>query len=418
VRKEVSIPHWVPLIGSEEETELPLREFIYLDEVSVISLLASLTREITESRTISETNEKQTSWKLTLKSVISKIPILGRITRETHRIKRDTEEVNRKSEIQSKFDELYSKTSNNLELAAGEEGVEIPVSNLNEGGIVELQVDFSAHELFHFYKAYQYLFDVFESQTDDYSQEEEEIIELMGSLFGNQIPVVGKAVNYRVVDGQICSIDMIDEEDAEELQIVGTLDPDILWQDASQFLYDENQFTVYARVPKTHLQKDWDPVKLTRVIRSINKPIGDQLSQMIEFGLTQAKQELDEGDFDTESDTDHRVGKLVGDYYNHIEEEYMEDGNTIDGERRSWLLEKAYSTSLTSTDSSDVEIGLEVLKNLTDLLEDEEGLELDRDQLSDYRMKLISRQNNEDSDIQTNSEGGNYLEVNFVAVYW
>jgi hypothetical protein len=54
-------PSWVPYFGEkqENEEELPLREFIYLDEVAVISLLASLTREVTESRIDVETTEKQ-----------------------------------------------------------------------------------------------------------------------------------------------------------------------------------------------------------------------------------------------------------------------------------------------------------------------------------------------------------------------
>lgn len=408
----VSIPSWVPYLGSEKEEKLPLREFIYLDEVSVISLLASLTREITESRTDKATTERKKTWRFRL---LKWIPWVG-ASRETHRISRDSEEVNRKSEIQSKFDELYSKTSDNFELSVNENNIEKPISELERGGIMELHVDFSAHELFHFYKAYQYLFDVFEAHTEDFSQEEEEIIELMGSLFGEQIPVVGEVINYRIVDDEIRSADDLNDDQGEKLQIAGTLDPDMLWQEPSQFLYDENQFLIYARIPEPKLQDDWDPVKLTRVIKSINEPIGNKLRQIIEFGLTQAKQELDEADFDPESKDSNKLGPLPTEYFDHIENEYLEAG--ISSEQRRELLENAYAASITGEDSSEVEIGAEVLKNVTDELVKKRNADLDRNELSDYRIDLVNGEEAEIEVEQSEDSDDKYLEVSFVAVYW
>jgi len=73
--------------------------------------------------------------------------------------------------------------------------------------------------------------------------------------------------------------------------IVGTLDPEILWQDPRTFLYEEIQFRAYVRVPEAKFRKKWGPVKLTRVIRSISEEVGDRLSGMMEFGLKQAKED-------------------------------------------------------------------------------------------------------------------------------
>jgi len=398
--------------GSSEE-EFTLREFIYLDEVSVVSLLASLTREITESRTDSETIESQKRYRFRLRAFTSQIPGFD-ASRERLNINRDTEEVVRKSEIQSKFDELYGETADNFQLAAGQSEVCIPVSELQEGGVLELKIEFSAHELYHLYKAYRYIFDVLEDHVEEFDAEQKQIIELMGSLFGDQIPVVGEAVNYRVVENEIRSLDTIeDDEEAEPLQIVGTLDPDMLWQEASTFLYEENQFTAYVRVPEAEFQNDWDPLKLTRVIRSISEEIGDSLSSMIEVGLKEAKQELDETDLE---DGDESID-LVQDQHEAYFDEIEEMGEIeLNGGRRQELVQEAFAEVLGEQESSEIEIQTDLLKNITDLVEEQEGLDLDRGELSDLRIELMSQKSDQGATLST--EDGNHLEVSFVAIYW
>lgn len=409
----LSLPGWVPYFGSSEDEELTLREFIYLDEVSVVSLLASLTREITESRTDTETSETQRRSKFWFKAFTSKIPGIGG-SHERLNISRDTEEVVRKSEIQSKFDELYSKTSSEFQLGPDNEELRTSVSELEEGGVMEVEIEFSAHELYHFYRAYQYLFDVFEEHVEELDQEQKQIVELMGSLFGDQIPVIGEAVNYRVVDGEILSSDCVsDEMEDEPLEIVGTLDPEMLWQDPSTFLYDENQFTAYVRIPDAGLQEEWDPVKLTRVIRSISEEVGDRLSGMIEFGLKQAKEELNEADLEDGEETTGLLEDVHGTYFDNIED--MEDIE-IGEEKRRKLVREAGAETVSGSGSSELELQTGVLKQVTDLVEDEENVDLDRGELSDLRVKLIDEQDEQDIDVVT--EKGNYLEVSFVAIYW
>lgn len=412
VGRRLNIFRWVSLFGSSEE-EFTLREFIYLDEVSVVSLLASLTREITESRTDTETTESQKRSRFRLRAFTSKIPGFG-AAHERLNINRDTEEVVRKSEIQSKFDELYGETADNFQLAAGQDDVCIPVSEFQEGGVSELEIEFSAHELYHFYNAYQYIFDVFEEHVEEFDAEQKQIIELMGSLFGERIPVVGEATNYRVAENEIRSLDTIeDDEEAEPLQIVGTLDPDMLWQEASTFLYEENKFTAYVRVPEAKLQEDWDPLKLTRVIRSISAEIGDSLSGMIEMSLKEAKQELDETDLEDEDESIDLVQDSHDTYLDKIEEM---GGIELDEDRRQELVEEAFAEVLGGQESSKVEIQTDLLKNIADLAEEQENLDLDRGELSDLRIELMSQKSGQG--VTPSTEDGNYLEVSFVAIYW
>lgn len=413
------MPMWVPSFltsESEDEDELPLREFIYLDEVSVVSLLASLTREVTEARTDIDMTENRKRWRFRLKAALSHLPVVGggSASRETVSVDRDTEEVVRRSQIESKFDELYAETSPHLQLTEKDTKSGVPVSNLSKGGLLEVDVEFSGHELFHYYKAFQYLIDIAEGAEYEFDNQEKQAIELMGSLFGDQIPVVGELENYVLVDGAIQEKDENgDREDAESLWIAGTLDPEMLWQEPSQFLYEENKFTAYVRVSEAQIQKDWDPIKLTRVIKSISKPIGNQLSSVIDAAFSQAKEEFDTAELE-EDDTDGIVREHHNEYFDYIEE----DGNlSLSSDRREELLVTAYSETTIQRDESNFELETRLLRELTQVVEDEADVDLDHDTLAQRRSRIVD---NEESvaDSDSNTSKRNYLEVSFVAVYW
>jgi hypothetical protein len=417
VRTMPEIPRWVPSFGSENESEdeLPLREFIYLDEVSVVSLLASLTREVTEERTDTDMTENRKRWKFRLKSTLSFIPYIGgsgSASRETVGVDRDTEEVVRRSEIQSKFDELYSETSPYFELNEVDRNEEVSVSDLTEGGVMEVDVEFSGHKLFHYYKAFQYLIDVAEGTEYAFTNQEKQVVELMGSLFGDQIPVVGELSNYKIVDEQIHEREG-DTEEGEELWIAGTLDPDMLWQEPSQFLYENNNFTAYIRVPEARIQDDWDPLKLTRVIRSISQPIGDQLNGMLDAVITQSQEEFDTANLEDEEQV--APGK---DHYDEYFDIIERDGDlNLSENRRRELLVSASEEVIAHLDESSYEFEIRLLKEVADLVEEQTDVDLDRDMLACQRPKLVHDLPNDGASV-SDSSGRNYLEVSFVAIYW
>jgi hypothetical protein len=413
------MPMWVPSFlasEDEDEEELPLREFIYIDEVSVVSLLASLTREVTEGRTDIDMTENRKRWKFRLKAALSHIPIVGggSASRETVSVDRDTEEIVRRSQIESKFDELYAETSSYFQLSEKDTKSGIPASNLSEGGLLEVDVEFSGHELFHYYKAFQYLIDVAEGAEYEFDNQEKQAIELMGSLFGDQIPVVGELEDYVLVDGAIQEKDEnADIEGAESLWIAGTLDPEMLWQEPSQFLYEENKFTAYVRVSEAQIQNDWDPIKLTRVIKSISKPIGNRLSSVIDTAFSQAKDEFDAAELEEEG-----LNSVVKHHHNEYLDYIEEDGDlSLSSDRREELLVTAYSETTLQPDESDYELETRLLRELTQIVEDEEDADLDHDNLAQRRFEIVNNEES-DADIDSDSSKRNYLEVSFVAVYW
>lgn len=404
---------WPYSESSQDNTDedLPLREFVYLDEVSVVSLLASLTQEVTQARTDTDTTEKQEGWRAKIKG---KLPFISsEVDEHSLKIDRDTEEVVRRSEIQSKFDELYSETSPHFELQNQQE-VGKDISDISEGGVAEVEVEFSAHELFHYYKAFQSLIDTAEGAEYEFNDEDKQIVEILGSLFGDQIPVVGELQEYRLVEGELRPTGTVDEDESEPLLIVGTLDPDMMWQEASQFLFEDNQYTAYVRIPEPEIQNEWDPLKLTRVIRSISPRIGDQLGAVLDEALRQAKQEINKTSIENLAVEDGLVDAHHHDYFDHIEEGY---DITVSDEERLQMVESAHESTTSPEGASDYEIESEVLKDATDSIEENKDVELDRENLSDFRSDLLDQQQNEQA--QGSSEDSqNYLEVSFVAIYW
>ncbi|MXR52039.1 hypothetical protein GRX03_10565 [Halovenus sp. WSH3] len=408
------MPMWPYSKRSQENTDedLPLREFVYLDETSVVSLLASLTREVTQARTETDTTEEQEGWGAKIKATL---PLIGSGVDAHHlEIDRDTEEVVRRSEIQSKFDELYSETSSQFELQNGEQDVTRDLSDVSEGGVAEVEVEFSAHELFHYYKAFEYLIDMAEGAEYEFNDDEKQIVELLGSLFGEQIPVVGEVHGYRLVEGKLRPTETVSEDESEPLLIVGTLDPDMMWQEASQFLFEDNQYTAYVRIPEPEIQDEWDPLKLTRVIRSISPRIGDQLSVVLDGALRQAKQEIDETSIENVAVQDDLVNDRHHNYFDYIEEEHE---ITVSDEYRAQIVEDAYESNNSPEDASDYEIESEVLKDATDSIEEDKDVELDRESLSDFRSDILDQQQNGPVP-GSSEEDQNYLEVSFVAIYW
>lgn len=409
-----SMPMWPYSKRSQDDNDedIPLREFVYLDEVSVVSLLASLTREVTQEKTETDTTEEQEGWGAKIKG---KLPFIGsEISANNLKIDRDTEEVVRRSKIQSKFDELYSETSSDFEIKNDSQEFNKDISDISEGGVAEVEVEFSAHELFHYYKAFEYLIDMAEGAEYEFSDEEKQIVELLGSLFGDQIPVVGELQGYRLVEGELRPTEKVDEDESEPLLIVGNLDPDMMWQEASQFLFEDNQYTAYVRIPEPEIQNEWDPIKLTRVIRSISPRIGDQLSAVLDGALRQAKQEINETSIKNVAVSDEVVDSHHHDYFDHIEEEY---DITVSDEQRVQMVQSAYDSTNLPEGAADYEIESEVLKDATDSIVEDRDVELDRERLSGFRSDLLNQKPNEQvpGEIEDDQK---YLEVSFVAIYW
>ena len=336
-----------------------LREFVYLDEISVRSLLASTGEGGIVSETVDEEMRRRRSgFRGGGKLGTGPVSVNSRVDAE--RVRQNTTIETRNYDlIQSKFTRLYQsgvveKKLSLDQISLEDESAEEPFSglataDLNRGDVVELRVNLSANLLFRLYQTIDYFADVFEDQIDS---ETEEMLELIESSLGNRIPVIGKAVDYKVVeeDGKTTikrsdDLDDGEEENAEELEVVTLLHLDSLWVDPIQTLFSNDRFVVYCRVEDVDLER-WYPLKVTRAINSLSKPTAKELNQQFRQGLEEARSQLSElRDFtDWSAGSAAQWGQDIEQYTTSLEDEY--DLEISEGEQQQLLRETMKTVEL------------------------------------------------------------------------
>jgi hypothetical protein len=212
---------------------------------------------------------------------------------------------------------------------------------LERGDVVEIQVNLSANLLFRLYRTIDYFAEAFEDQIDS---ETEEMLELIGNSLGNRIPVVGKAVDYKVVDSEEDgktikrSCELSSEEDGEDLEVVTLLNLDSLWVDPIQTLFSNDRFVIYCRVENKDIDR-WYPLKVTRAINSISEPTAQELNREFRQGLEQARSQLSElqNFTDWSADSAGQWGQDIQQYTESLEDEYGQD--VSDDEQEQLILE-------------------------------------------------------------------------------
>jgi len=138
--------------------------------------------------------------------------------------------------------------------------------------------------------------------------EDEDVLELIESMFGAEIPVSGRVLDYQVKNGRIQPGDP-DDSDGEPLHIVGQLNALKLWQDVPDALFDEEEYTVFCRVEETYDEESWHPLSLAQKIETVSPPLAQLLTQFMERAAALAKEEASE-QFSDDTDLDDWIDTL------------------------------------------------------------------------------------------------------------
>lgn len=298
------------------------REFIYLDAVSVISLLASLEGEVKESITNTLSRTADQSIKGSLGSAQTGASAESRFgTSRT-----STNEVVRRAVIQSTFRDLWrrdvgvllhnmygnrrkirkpirsrshlEKSLHRLEKAK----IATPLSGIHRGDIVELDIDVKADILFEFITAGATLLDIISEREDLFGippaqvDEIEPIIEVLKETLVGLVPMRGVATSHSVIEvaGQQVAIatEILGEElltDAKPLELVGFAEADSFWRDLRRTLFSGATYTVYARAEGPTLASPWSPIKIADLFESFSPGLRNKVFeplQQLDFDRT------------------------------------------------------------------------------------------------------------------------------------
>ena len=215
------------LFGKDENLS-EKREFVYLDDVSVYSLLASTTGSITETLTQRELERSEKKAKAS-----AGVQSLGSGSGEWINVDESSSEVVRKSIIQSKFKELYEAREDEIWLSRYTNDENVPITfapgnnklrgsvddsdqlyiddpgdirRVERGDLVEIDVDLSAETIYNYYLAFESIREIVEENKQQFGvddveslREVETLIDLIDRLLVDSIPIVGIATEFCVL---------------------------------------------------------------------------------------------------------------------------------------------------------------------------------------------------------------------------
>ncbi|MBP1051412.1 hypothetical protein J6397_14810 [Rhodococcus qingshengii] len=281
---------WAWLTGrkSREIMNSPFREFVYLDEISVLSLLVSregeLTEQIQEGRTHEEFIGDEIGSSIGTKgtSISSKSSFQTKSSQSV--------QATRKASIQSQFKRLHQRAKeadllfpigtidgvNSVEKLLQSEQASMNLSRLTRGALVELEVKLQADPLFSMGSIITEVAEMSADHPEIFGANLGGLLpaqmysfgKLLDRFMAGLVPIRSVVTNLRLYedDGQQY---LVDTELAESLglqtkdiEVVGVLEKDRFWKDMRRLLFSDATVTVLGRVSVEGIRNSWSPVKL------------------------------------------------------------------------------------------------------------------------------------------------------------
>lgn len=303
-------------ISDRQILKNPLREFIYLDEVSLQSLLSSKNGEMTSSTSteVSQSVEAEVSSSASVATTgIGKAEVGSRFQTQNS----STLQTAKKATVQSWFREL-DKVPNlrALEtvqqvrafadtkelLSCDNRSVCIRDDQFFRGDVVEFRVRLAADPIFHLVT----LVSEMKAMAEDYPTmmdgnggleqfgEIEGISRVLQRLLAGLIPVRAQVIDYVVVEIEnheyLVHADALKDLEIEHkpVEIGCVTELDAYWKDIRRVLFSDAEFTMLCRVAKNGLKRNWTPVKLADLLGQLAPNLAQQIDDAarIMFDIT------------------------------------------------------------------------------------------------------------------------------------
>lgn len=431
----------------------PLREFVYLDEVSVISLVASRRGAVPEAVTRSESARAtaEINSKIAANAAVAKAEMGSKFAADSTK----GVTIVAKSVVQTTFKDLREIESDRLMLKTPVDGqppkVDSPddllslaatskgrgwvisAGDLRRGEPAEVEVELDADPLFRVHTAISEGLVLMGDMREFAGVSAQEIVEMqrlsqvLERLMAGLVPLRGRLVDYLLVD--VCGsevilhrrlVETLDLQGARDLTIVGVASRDLFWKDLRRVLFSGARYTVFCRMTGGGVQQRWNPVKLTEAMSELAPNFDDQLQQLVGH-IQRAIRAGAQGEIDSGSREAIMRKALIL---------YAQDAAALAGTLISTReLEEAGLLDETQLARHvDVDSWREAFAAVTNYLCERFGLELSSQQAHDLRWEAIQRagliegiDRPEDSDSHAGiaeDRDQRLLEVEPVAIYW
>lgn len=299
----------------------PLREFVYLDEVSLASLLASQKGEQTENITAKSEDSFLAEVGGKVATGASVTPS-AEFTSKFQTTNSSALQTVRKSNAQSLFREFhklnhlrkiqphhYVKPAENiLDLFNNKDGISsFKTSDLNRGDLVEFKVKLSASWIFQIstiITEFSEMFDespsLFLDNVNFYDlYQAKNVNKIINKLLAGLVPIDGIVSDYSVLlnsdDEYITHNDAIGDLSIEKLplKIVGVTQHIAYWKDIRQILFADNEFTVLCRISRTGIHNNWNPIKLADIFKEFAPDLANQIESASRVAMAHSDRETE-----------------------------------------------------------------------------------------------------------------------------
>lgn len=313
-------------VAAQSAQKAPLREFVYLDEVSLFSLISSrlgpLASQFTDTQ--SRTLQSDTNSALSV-SGAGLAASLGSKSQETRNA---STQVVRKATVQATFKELYEfeasrlmftqkrpvrkarridsprlETMADLEtlVADPDQAWAMNASSLYRGDLFEIEVRLTADKVYRFSHMFSTMSDIIRAEPDvfpgvvdgsfDYAASVNNVI---SHLLVGLIPLDAEATSYRVVRLQgrdlivhvsLLGGALLSGQPSWPLRIAGVTEIKSYWQDTRRVLYSNLPFRILGRFTENGLKQAWNPVKLTELLKDAAPNLAEDLASAADSAL-------------------------------------------------------------------------------------------------------------------------------------
>jgi hypothetical protein len=314
--------------AAAENNAAPLREFVYLDEVSVYSLVASrigaVATEFTETEIASLQTDVAASAGVSLPSV-AKADMKSQIgTTHTQQA-----QVVRKALIQTAFKELYEYEEGRLRLSpidaekpprigswddlfSSDELAPWAVRSqaLGRGDLIEAEVELGADAIFRMSAVVSAITEIvnespeLRAATGTDLEQVSAMARIIERLLVGLVPLRGRVVDFDAAASQageewIAHSSILDrfapKSDVTRLPlyVVGVAEEGLFWKDVRRVLFSGSRYRVLCRLARPGTQRTWTPVKLVDVLREFSPDLAGQLGDATALMTAAAAQSLD-----------------------------------------------------------------------------------------------------------------------------
>jgi hypothetical protein len=305
-----------PAINPPTPGSISLREFVYLDDVSVNSLLASLRGAAPAEYTSTDARGLDSEVEAGLEGGA----ILGKASARTKAAssRTSTSQVVRRASVQSAFKDLHEALASSAIFGSSptadyETGGSfepdghwvVDPATLERGRVIELEVELQTEAEFRAHAVMAAFVEMFDEGLGDVTLVDDNELErvrvvtrLLDRLMTGLVPIRGRATHYSVVEIEgrsliahqqvLEALDPATRPAEVPLYVVGVAEQSLFWRDIRRVAFSNSRYRLFGRIAQTGLQTRWTPLKLLDVIREVAPQVEGQLAEAVGEGLLQS----------------------------------------------------------------------------------------------------------------------------------